>query len=62
MSGDLQNELPVPPFVEQATRCRSLDGQAAKNEGLGREFKVLRLSFALFPNRADGSGLTQFPL
>jgi hypothetical protein len=50
MSRDLQNELAVPSFVEEATGNRPFDRQSAKNKRPRRKAEVLRGALAIQPD------------
>jgi hypothetical protein len=62
MPSDLQNELAVPSFMEEATGCRPFDGQSAKNKWPRRKAEVLPSSFAIQPDTLDGLDLAHSPL
>ncbi len=62
MPGDLQNELPVPAFVQEATGRRPLHWEAAKDKRAGGEAEVLPGDFALQSDALDGLDLAHSPL
>jgi hypothetical protein len=62
MPGDLQNELPVPAFVQEATGRRPLHWEAAKDKRAGGEAEVLLGGFALESDALDGLDLAHSPL
>jgi hypothetical protein len=47
MPGDLENELAVPPFMEETARSRPFDGKSAKNKRSGRKAEILPGAFAI---------------
>jgi hypothetical protein len=59
MPGHLQNEWPIPTFMQQCTFGRLLDGQATKDEGPRREPQILVRVFSPEPNALDGFGLAE---
>jgi hypothetical protein len=62
MPSDLQNELAVPSFTEEATGRRPFNRQSAKNKWLGRKPKVLSSPFPIQPDTLDRIDLTHPPL
>ncbi len=61
MTGQLQQKVTVPPFMEQNTLRRSLDRQPAENERPRREPQVLCCAFPIHPNKLNRFGLPKFP-
>jgi hypothetical protein len=62
MTGDLQQELSVPAFVEQDTSGGLLDGEATKDKGPGGETETLAGGISLQADALDGFGLTKLLL
>lgn len=62
MPGDLQNELPVPAFVQEATGRRPLHWEATKDKRAGGEAEVLPGGFTLESDALDGLDLAHLPL
>ena len=62
MTGDLQEELSIPAFVQQDTIGWPLDRQATKNKGPGDEAQGLAGGISLQPDALDGFGLTKLLL
>ena len=62
MTGDLQQELSVPAFVQQDTIGWSLDRQATKNKGPGGEAEGLAGGISLQADALNGLGLTELLL
>jgi hypothetical protein len=60
MTGDLQQELSVPSFMQQYTIGWPLDRQAAKNKGPGGEAETLVGGISLQADALNGLGLTEF--
>src|SRR5262249_51115274 len=58
MAGDLQNELAVPPFVEELIGRQTADGQATQNERPRTKTKVLISLVPFQPNEFDAFHLT----
>ena len=61
MPSDLQNELAIPPFMDEAAGRRPFDGQAAKNEWPGGKSEVLPGCFAIQPDTLDRLDLAHSP-
>ena len=61
VTGDLQNELPVPAFMEQAADRRPFHRQATKDERARREPDVLLFAFTVLANDLDRLDLAKTP-
>jgi hypothetical protein len=46
MAGDEQHELTVPTFMQQGSRGRAFDGEAAEEEGTGGKAHILAARLA----------------
>ena len=57
MPSDLQDEVPVSPFVEELTGRQTPDGQTAEDERSGTEAESLVSLVAVHANHFDASGL-----
>ena len=53
MTGDLQNELAISPFVEELIGRQTADGQATQNERPRTKTKVLISLLPFQPNEFD---------
>ena len=62
MTGHLKKELSITAFVEQDTRRRFLDGQAAEDERAGGEAEILVGRDSLQPHAFNGFQLPEFLL
>jgi hypothetical protein len=62
MPCDLQNELAVPSFMEEASKRRPFDRQSAKNKWPRRKAEVLPGCFAIQPDTLDELDLAHLPL
>ena len=61
MPSDLQNELTVPSFVEEAASRRPFDGKSAKNKRPGRKAQILPRAFAIQPDTLNRLDLAHSP-
>jgi len=57
MPSDLQDEVPVPPFVEELVSWQPSDGQTAEHEWPGTEAESLVPLVAVHANDFNPSGL-----
>jgi hypothetical protein len=62
VTGDLQNEVAVPPLVKQAALSRSLYRQSTESERARRKSEVLAVAFAIQPDTLDRLDLAHLSL
>src|SRR4051794_24317541 len=59
MPGDLKNERPVSPFIEQLAFRQRPDGETAKDKRSRAKAQILSSLLSVLSNQSDGLGLPE---